>query len=324
MDRRRFLLTSLAGALAAPRGGEAQQGGKVWRIGFLGVASVPSLLEEFRQGLRDLGYTEGQNLMIEYRFADGKPDRLPALAAELAGLPVEVIVAAISTSAQAAHTATRTIPIVMINVGDPVGLGLAASLSKPGGNVTGTASYGPELAGKVLELLTEIVRSVRRVAICWTPANPLHARVLKDLENPARLLGVQLQAVRILVPDDFEAAFRTAVTERCQAAWVFGDTVFFAERARLASLALSVRLPTEFAQKQHVEAGGLVSYGPASGPIYRRAATYVDKILKGAKPADLPVEQPTKYELVINLKTAKALGLTIPPSVLLRADQVIE
>jgi putative ABC transport system substrate-binding protein len=205
----------------------------------------------------------------------------------------------------------------MINVGDPVGLGLAASLSKPGGNVTGTASYGPELAGKVLELLTEIVRSVRRVAICWTPANPLHARVLKDLENPARLLGVQLQAVRILVPDDFEAAFRTAVTE-------LGDTVFFAERARLASLALSVRLPTMFAQKQHVEAGGLVSYGPASGPIYRRAATYVDKILKGAKPADLPVEQPTKYELVINLKTAKALGLTIPPSVLLRADQVIE
>jgi putative ABC transport system substrate-binding protein len=327
MDRRRFLLTSVAGALAAPLAAEAQQAGRVHRIGFLAGGSPGSSapnVAQFRQGLRELGYAEGQNIVIEYRWAEGKPDRLPELAADLVRLKVDLIVAPGSTSAQPAHQATRTIPIVMISVGDPIALGLVASLSRPGGNVTGNASYGPELVGKQLELLKEIVPNVKRVAVFWTPTNPAHVRSLKDLEVPARLLAIQVVPLKIVTADDFEEAYRIAATERAVAAWFLGDPMFLLHRARLTTLALNARLPTMFFTREHVDAGGLVSYGPLFADLYRRAATYVDKILKGTKPADLPVEQPTKLELVINLKTAKALGLTIPQSLLLRADEVIQ
>jgi putative ABC transport system substrate-binding protein len=322
-----FTIILTIALLAAPLATEAQPPGRAHRIGFLaGGSPGPSTpnVEQFRQGLRELGYTEGQNIVIEYRWAEGKLDRLPELAADLVRLKVDMIVAPVSTSAQAAHQATRTIPIVMIGVGDPIALGLVASLSRPGGNVTGNASYGPELVGKNLELLKEIVPDIKRVAVFWTPANPAHVRSLKDLEEPARLLAIQVLPLTILTADNFEEAFRTAATERAAAAWFFGEPMFALHRARLAALALNARLPTMFLVRQHVDAGGLVSYGPLFPDLYRRAASYVAKILKGAKPADLPVEQPTKFELVINLKTAKALGLTIPPSVLVRADEIIQ
>jgi putative ABC transport system substrate-binding protein len=325
--RAAFAAAVTLGLLAAPLAGEAQPARGTHRIGFLdGGSAGPSapIVEQFRQGLRELGYTEGQNIVIEYRWAEGKPDRLPELAADLVRLKVDLIVAPISTSAQAAHQATRTIPIVMIGVGDPIALGLAASLSRPGGNVTGTASYGPELVGKNLELLKDVVPDIKRVAIFWTPGNPAHVQSLKDLEEPGRLLAIQVLALKIVSPDDFEGAFRTAVTERAAAAWFFGEPMFIIHRARIATLALNARLPTMFLVRRHVDAGGLMSYGPKFADLYRRAATYVDKILKGAKPGDLPIEQPTTFELVINLKTAKALGLTIPPALLLRADEIIQ
>jgi len=282
------------------------------------------LVAELRQGLRELGYTEGENVLIEYRFADGKMDLLPQLAADLVRLKVELIVTSGSTTTLAAQKVTDTIPIVMVNVGDPVGLGLVASLSRPGRNVTGTASYLPELQGKNLELLKEMVPTLKRVAVVWTPSNPLHAGGLRALEAPARALTLQVVPLKVSSPDDFEGLFQTAAAERAGAVWVFGDTMFFTHRDRLATLALNVRLPTMFPYRQNVDAGGLISYGPSSPVMYHRAAVFVDKILKGAKPADLPVEQPTRLELGINLKTAKALGLTIPPPLLARADQVID
>lgn len=322
------LVSTLAvSVFLAPLAAETQPAGRVYRIGFLaGGSPGPSApnVEQFLQGLRELGYTEGQNLAIEYRWAEGKLDRLPELAADLVRLKVDLIVAPVSNSAQAAYQATRTIPIVMIGVGDPIALGLAASLSRPGGNVTGNASYGPELVGKNLELLKDIVPGIKRVAVFWTPANPAHVRSLKDLEEPARLLAIQVLPFKIVSADDFEEAFRTAAAERAAAAWFFGEPMFMLHRARLATLALNARLPTMFLARQHVDAGGLVSHGPVFAHLYRRAAIYVDKILKGTKPGDLPVEQPTTFELVINLKTARTLGLTIPPSVLLRADEVIQ
>ena len=327
MDRRRFLLTSLAGALAVPLTAAAQRSGKTYRVGLVHPGPAgPSVLvvDEFRKGLRELGYRDGENIVIDYRFADGMADRLREHASDLVRNKVDVIVAVTSTAAMAAHKETKRIPIVMVNVGDPIRLGLVASLARPSGNVTGTASYLPELSGKGLELLKELVPGTKRVAIFWTPANPLHAAVLKDLDAPARLLAIQLIPIRIMSPDQFEDAFRTAVTDHATAIWILGDSMFSGHRPRLATLAINVRLPTMFANRQHVDAGGLASYGPAVAEMYRRAATYVHKILQGAKPADLPVEQPTKFELVFNLKTAKALGLTIPPSLLARADQVIE
>jgi putative ABC transport system substrate-binding protein len=319
--------TLAVGVLTAPLAVAAQPAGKVYRLGFLSGGSLaltkPSL-EEFRQGLRELGYVEGKNIVIEDRWADGKQDRLPELAADLVRLKVDVIVAAISPAARAAHQATRTIPIVMIGVGDPIGLGLAASLARPGGNVTGTASYGPELAAKALGLLKEAVPSLKRVAILWTPDNPLHGSVFKDLEAPARSLAIELYPLKIVSPEDFEGTFSTAVTKHASAVWVLGDPMFSVHQARIAALAAKARLPTMFFTRGHVEAGGLMAYGPDFPHMYRQAAAHVAKIVNGAKPADLPIEQPTKFELVINLKTAKALGLTIPPSLLLRADRVIE
>ena len=305
----------------------AQRPAKPSQIGLLipgaSGASAP-LVNEFRSALRELGYRDGENIIVQYRSAENDPNRLPELVAELVGLKVDVIVAVNSTAAVAARKVTDTILIVMINVGDPLRLGPITSLSRPAGNVTGLASYGPELTAKQLEVLKELVPAMKHVAIFWTPANPLHAGVLRDLEGPARLLGVQLHAIKIAGPEDFEQAFKAAAAERSAAVWVFSDSTFFAQRASLAMLAASARLPTIFVQRQHVEAGGLVSFGPVAAEMYRRAATYVDKILKGAKPADLPVEQPTKFHLTINLKTAKALGLTIPQTLLQRADEIIQ
>jgi putative ABC transport system substrate-binding protein len=315
------------GLTLAPPTVEAQPARKVYRIGYLSRASLGATkpgLEQLQQGLQELGYTEGQNVVIEYRWAEGKQERLPELAADLVRSNVDLIVAQASTAAQAAYQATRTIPIVMVAVGDPVRLGLAASLARPGGNVTGTASYLPELSGKPLQILTETVPRIKRVAVLWNPANPLHASVLKDSEVSASSLGIQLQPLKIVTPEELEGAFRLAVNERAAAVAVLGDPMLGVHGARIAALALKVRLPSLFATRAGVDAGGLISYGPDVLVMYRRAAHYVDRILKGSKPGELPVEQPTKFELIINLKTAKALGLTIPPSVLGRADQVIE
>ena len=314
--------------LAAPLAADGQPTGKVHRIGYLSGSSATAVLrfvEGFRQGLRDLGWVEGQNIVIDYRFAEGRFDRLPDLAAELVRLKVEVIVAGPTPPAVAAKNATGTIPIVMYAVGDPVGQGLVASLARPGGNVTGLSfTVGSETFGKGLELLKETVPEVRRLAVLSNPANASHALAIENVKVAARSLGVQLQLLEARGPEEFEGAFAAMAKERVAALLVPTDPVFFLHRARLAELAAKNRLPSVHSLREYVEAGGLMSYGPSLLDLLRRAATFVDKILKGAKPADLPVEQPTKFELVINLKTAKALGLTIPQSLLLRTDQVIE
>jgi putative ABC transport system substrate-binding protein len=314
----------------APLAAEAQQAGKVARVGLLALnlAAAPHLPEAFRQGLRDLGYVEGRNVVIEYRDAEGKAERLPALAAELVALKVDVILAAGTPQALAAQHATKTIPIVFASgASDPVTSGLVTSLARPGGNVTGLTGLGPELVGKVLELLTQAVPGVSRVAALWQPGT-LGERTEKDMlkgaEDTGRALGVRLQFVEARGPDDFDRAFSDMTRARAGALAVLGSAMFFNERRRLVDLAAKHRLPAVYTVKEYVDAGGLMAYGPNLADLFRRAATYVDKILKGAKPADLPVEQPTKFELVINLKTAKALGLTIPQTLLLRADRVIE
>ena len=303
---------------------EAQPTRQVHRIGVLdgGSDSTPSFAA-FRQGLHDLGYAEGDNLLVEFRSAEGKPDRLPQLAADLVRLKVDVIVAVYATQARAAHKATRNIPIVMIGAGDPVGLGLAASLARPGGNVTGTVSLGPELATKSLQLLKETVPGLKQLTVLWNPSNPTHPPILKDAEPAARSLAIALQTQPVTSAEELERAFRVAPRNPA-AAWILGDALVVRHRARIATLAADARLPTLFLGRTHVEAGGLMSYGPHFPTIFRRSAAYVDKILKGAKPGDLPIEQPTTFELSINLKTAKALGLTIPQAVLLQATHVIE
>ena len=315
--------------LAAPLAADAQQAGKVPRIGFLGVTSPsdrPSHLDAFRQRLRELGWVEGQNIVIDYRYAEGRVDRLPDLAAELVRLKVDLIVASAGTqAATAAKNATETIPIVMIYVRDPVGTGLIASLARPGGNVTGVSgSAGLELFAKQLELLKETVPKIRRVAILSNPDNAYHQLAIREVNVAARSLGVQLQLLEARGPNEFDGAFAAMATERVGALLVLSDAIFNSHRTRLADLAARSRLPAAYGVRESVEAGGLMSYGPSFLDLFRRSAAYVDKILKGAKPADLPVEQPTKFELVINLKTAKALGLDVPPSLLARADEVIE
>jgi putative ABC transport system substrate-binding protein len=300
-------------------------------MGWLGMdlaASDPRFREAFLQGLRDLGYNEGPNLVIEYRDAEGKPERLPALAAGLVALNVDVIVAGAGTlSALAAKQATTTIPIVFPVVGDPVADGLVTSLARPGGNLTGLSAVSTELIGKLLELLKQAVPGVSRVALLLKPdAAPERTMqgYLKESDAAARALGVQLQVVEAQGPEDFDRAFSDMSEARADALVVLGTPVFQVARQRLVDLAAKSRLPTVFSYRAFVDAGGLMSYGPSFPDMFRRAATYVDKILNGAKPADLPVEQPTKFELVINLKTAKALGLTVPQSLLARADEVIE
>ena len=306
---------------------EAQQAKKVWRIGFL-AATSPSVeaarIEAFRQGLRELGYVEGKNIVIEWRWAEGKFDRLPDLAAELVRLNVDVIVTGGSTSSGAAKEVTTTIPIVMAQVNDPVGSGFVASLARPGGNMTGLSALLPELSGKRLELLKEVLPKLSRVAIFGDPTAPGNAQALKETELAARPFKVQVQYLDILGPKDIESAFRQASKGRADAVLVLGAPILISQRKQIADLAVKNRLPAMYGQPEYVEDGGLMSYGVSVVDLYRRAATYVDKILKGRKLADLPVEQPTKFELVINLKTANQIGLTIPQSVLFRADRVIK
>jgi putative ABC transport system substrate-binding protein len=305
----------------------AQQAGEVPRIGFLSgspPSSIKARTEAFRQGLRDLGYVEGKNIGIEWRFGEGKRDRFPALAAELVRLKVDLIVTAGALVTRAAKEATSTIPIVMAQDPDPVGNGFVASLARPGGNITGLSRLAPELTGKQLELLKEIVPKLSRVAVFGTSTRPGNEQTLREVELAAGAFGVQLQYLDILSPKDIETAFQAAVRERTDGAlWFVTGSIGNPHRKKIADLAVSNRLPVMYFQPEDVEAGGLMSYAVDPADLDRRAATYVDKILKGRKPADLPVEQAMKFELVINLKTANQIGLTIPPNVLARADRVI-
>jgi putative ABC transport system substrate-binding protein len=327
MITRRVFVGSLTGSLlAAPLATDAQQAGKVYRIGYLSAPtreSVEHVLQVFLRALRELGWVEGQNLIIEYRWAEGKIERLPALAAELVQRKVDLIVAPATSAALAAKNATSNIPIVMIFPINPVETKLVASLARPGGNVTGTTfTPTPEIFGKQLELLKEAIPRASRVAILSNPAEANFPRVLKEVEAAARSLRVQLQRLDARGPEEFDSAFAAMARERADGLLVLGN--FISHRTRLTELAAKHHLPTMHGQGEYVAAGGLMAYGVKMADFVGRAAGYVDKILKGAKPADLPVEQPTKFELVINLKTAKALGLTIPQSLLQRADEVIQ
>jgi putative ABC transport system substrate-binding protein len=305
---------------------EAQQSKKVPRIGFLIGASASSnvaRLDAFRQGLRELRYVAGKNIVIEYRYAEGKPDRLPAFAAELVRLKVDVIVTAGSASTRSAKQATVTIPIVMAIDDDPVGSGFAASLARPGGNITGLSGLAPEISGKQLELLREIVPKLSRLGVFGDVTRPGIPQALREINLAADAVRVQIQFLEVREPKDIETAFRAASKERADALLMLGSPVLISHRRQLADLAVKSRLPAIYRNLEFVEDGGLMSYGASLSDSYRRAATYVDKILKGAKPADLPIEQPKKFELIINLKAAKQIGLTIPPNVLARADKVI-
>jgi len=305
---------------------EAQQPAKIPRIGYLTGASLSAISERidaFRQGLRGFGYVEGKNIIIEWRQAEGKLDRLPALAAELVRLKVDVIVTGGPTATRPVKEATATIPIVMATDPDPVGSGFVASLARPGGNVTGLATLAPEISGKQVELLKEIVSRLSRVAVLGTSTQPGTAQRLRETERAAGAFGVKHQFLDILGPEDIETAFRAASKGRADTLLLLASPVLTSQRTQIVDLAVKSRLPAIYNAPEFVEAGGLMSYGVNLTDLFRRAATYVDKILKGAKPADLPVEQPTKFELIINLKAAKQIGLTIPPNVLVRADKVI-
>ncbi len=327
MDRRGFIHTLAGGLLAAPLAAESQQAGKVWRIGLLSYAASDSggaaRWKAFREQLRELGYVEGQNVFFESRWGDGQVGRLRGLAAELIDAKVDILVTASSEAALAAKQATRSIPIVTATGGDPVKLGVVASLARPGGNVTGVFSLSNELAGKRLEFLKQLIPRVSRVAFLRESDNRASALNLRDAESAARSLGLVVQSVGVRGPKELDAAFVAMKRARADAVIVLEATAFFPDRQRIADLALMHRLPMAAQAREYAEAGALVSYGTDYLDLFRRAAMYVDKILKGAKPGDLPVEQPTKFELVINLKTAKALGLTIPQSLLQRADQVM-
>ena len=328
MDRRRFLLTSLVGAFAAPFAANAQQAGKVAKIGLLTPSSPAGsghLVEAFRQGLRELGYVEGKTVVVEARYGDGRTERLPELARGLVALKPDAIVTSTDVATAAVKRETRTIPIVMALSTDPVATGFVASLTRPGGNITGLSNISAALSGKRLELLREGVPGLSRVAFLWNPDVRGALLDYKETEEVARSLRLELHSLEVSTAEDLGRAYSALMSQRAQALIVAAaSVVVFAKRAELARFAQSIRLPSMYAAKEYVDAGGLMSYGPSVPGMFRQAAIYVDRILKGAKPADLPVEQPTKFELVINLKTAKALGLTIPPSLLLRADQVIE
>ena len=325
----RVLLSALLtlALLAAPLAVEGQVG-KAPRIGVLAVGTREGrafLIEGFLQGLREHGYVVGQNIVIEYRFSESRNDRLPGLAAEFVNLKVDLILASGSPASFAAKEATRTIPIVMGSLAaDPVETGLIVSLARPGGNITGMTEMAAQLGGKRLELLKETVPGLSRVAVFWNPDNPAYGPILKELEAAAPALGVELRRVEVRVPEDFERAFQDATRQRAGALIVPGDPLVTNRPRTVADLALKCRLPTMFENKEFAEVGGLLSLGVNLVDSYRRAASHVDKILKGTKPGDLPMEQPTKFDLFVNLKTAKALGLTIPPSVLARADEIIQ
>ena len=322
--RRVFIRTMAAGLFAAPLAASAQPAGKIPRIGVLSPDSPGPLplLDSFRQELRKLGYVEGENIAIEYRFAGAKPERLPNLAAELVRLKVDVILTINTAASQAAKGATKTIPIVFTFVAEPVDL--VPSLAQPGGNITGLTTLTAELSAKRLELIKEALPGTSRVAFLWNSANLIGTRGFKETERASRPLGIQLYALGLKGPDELQTAFKAASRERVGALFVWEDAVLIHLRTRVLDLAAKHRLPAAAQNREFVEAGGLLSYGSNLPDHFRRAAYYVDKILRGAKPADLPVEQPTKFELVINLKTAKALGLTIPQSLLQRADEVIQ
>src|SRR5712691_2729563 len=324
-------LATIAAALvlfSAPLAVEAQQPGKVYRVGVLtNKASDPAEArrwQAFRSGLRERGWIEGENILIEFRGAEGNSARLPELAADLVRLKVDLIVARSSMFVQPAKEATSSIPIVFVVHADPVRTGHVTSLARPGGNITGLSNLMTDLGPKGLELLSSAVPVAKRIAVLWNPDTPSHTPALKAVEEAARTLRVQLQAVGARTASELEGAFATMARARAQAVLVLGSPIFFTERQRVAELAITHRLPTMLDASDYVEAGGLMSYSPNYDDLYRRGAVYVDKILKGAKPADLPVEQATKFELVINIKTSKALGLTIPQSVLVRADHVIQ
>jgi putative ABC transport system substrate-binding protein len=320
-------LTLCAMLFALSFAAEAQQLAKMPRIGFLNAlfpTTNPVRIEAFREGLRDVGYVEGKNIVIEYRYAERKFDRLlPALAAALVRLKVDVIVTSAAQETRAAKAATSTIPIVMTNDPDPVGTGVVASLARPGNNITGLSTLSPELSGKRLELLKEIIPKLTRVAVLGNSTSPGNADTLKELELAAQELKVKLQYLDVLSVNDIETSFRAAGKERADAVLVLSNSLFTSQRRQIIDLAVKSRLPASYARPEFVEAGGLMTYGVNVNDLDRRAATYVDKILKGAKPADLPVEQPTKFEFIINLKAAKQIGLIIPPNVLARADKVI-
>ena len=326
--RRRQFLIAAGAFIAAPRAAKAQQAGKLYRIGYLGnTASTPETLalrDAFRQGLRERAWVEGQNIVIEYRWAEGKLERLPELAAELVRLKVDLIFANSSVFVEPARRATQTIPIVFALHADPVGSGHVASLGRPGGNITGLSLMQSEFTVKGLELLKEVVPLATRIAVLWNPATPSHGPGLKAIEAATPALGVRVQPLAVRAPEDFEGAFAAMARERAEALLVIAASIFFTAQRQLGELAMKQRLPTMFGARGHAELGGLLSYSANYPDLMRRSAAYVDKILKGAKPGDLPVEQSTKFELVVNLKTAKSLGITIPPSVMLRADEVIQ
>ena len=331
MNRRAaaLIVTLVLGLLTAFAGARAQPPDKVRRIGFLGPSPASGgLLQAFEQGLRELGYIEGKNVVIERRYTDAAgtidEQRLVGLAAELVQLKPEVLVVSITEAALAAKKATTTIPVVMVNVGDPVGNGLVASIARPGGNITGLSRLAPELIGKALEILKETVPKAEQVAVLMNPNDPVHTELVTNVRRAASSLGVQLRVIEAPKPSALEPAFATMARERMGAVLVLPSGMFYLNRTRIAELALRGGLPSMFGSSEMVKVGGLLEYAPSSIDNYRRAATFVDKILKGARPGDLPVQQPTKFELVINMKTAKALGLTIPPAVLLRADHVIQ
>jgi putative tryptophan/tyrosine transport system substrate-binding protein len=304
----------------------AQQLAKIPRIGFLNAlfpTTNPARIEAFRQGLRDAGYVEGKNIVLEYRYAERKVGRLSALAAELVNLKVDVIVTSAAQETRAAKVATSTIPIVMINEPDPVGTGLVASLARPGGNITGLSTLSPQLSGKRLELLKEIIPKLSRVAVLGNSSNPGNADTLKELQLAAQALKVNIQYLDVPNANEIENSFREADNDRADAVLILSDSILTSRRKQVIGLAIKSRLPVSYPRPEFVESGGLMTYGVSLIENSRRAAAYVDKILKGAKPADLPIEQPTKFELIVNLKAAKQIGLTIPPNVLARADRVI-
>ena len=323
----RLAIAAALAVLLAPLAAEAQQAGKVYRIGFLsylGCPIRPEIMGPFRQGLRGLGYVEGQNIVIECRGALGATDRLPDFAAELVRLKVDVLVAQGTASALASKQATKTIPIVMVYVGDPVGSGLVTSLARPGGNVTGLSVLTPDIVPKALEILKEAAPSVSRVAVWMDPTQPGQTLPDKQMDAAAKILGVRPERVDVRTAANLDAAFAAALSQREEALFVYPLPIALLDVQRIAQFAIKNRLPTISIIPQGAREGILMSYGPNQAEQYRRAGTYIDKILKGAKPADLPVEQPTKFELVINLKTAKALGLTIPQLLLQRADEIIQ
>jgi putative ABC transport system substrate-binding protein len=319
------LAVVLAVSLLALLAVEAQQPVQMYRIGFLAGTSANAVpLPKLREGLREIGYVEGKNIVFEYRFAEDQNERLPGLAAELVRSRVDIIVAHGSPAILAVKEATRTIPVVMVGPGDPVGTGFVASLARPGGNITGVSNTDVGVAAKRLELLKAALPKLSRVIALRNPTNPAAELLFRETQAAARTLGIEIHLIDVRDPGELERAFSMMAKARAEALIVIADPMFLSQRARIANLAMTKRLPSVFARNENVEAGGLLSYGAVLGEVYRHAATYVDKILKGAKPGDLPVEQPTKFELVINLKTAKALGLTIPQSVLSRADEVIQ